>query len=249
MAKIKFLALNEEVLNDFPYPQPSNKFVPDWYNKMPSFTTNEKIISDEGNINGTLKLCIPFRDAMLSGYMIPLPFDVYIKRIGKELKINSSYKGHFQLVYDHLPEQFFMYPIPDGYEYVALKWNNPWMIKTPRGWSTLFTTPIHHDLPFKNLEGIVDTDKHPLPVAIVFFIKKDFEGIIKKGTPIVQCIPIKRQNFVGYIGQMTDMLLYKWRKVSTQVMNRYRDHFHSPKSFKMEQTESKCPFAKLFKKN
>jgi len=248
MVKIKFLATTKEVLSDFPHPEQSNKFVPTWYKNMPTLTNKEKYITYAGNVNGTVKTCVPFRDAMFAGYIIPLPFDVFFKKNGKSLEINSSYCGEFQIVYNHEPEQFYMYPIPEEYQPIAFKWNNPWMVQTPKGWSTLFTTPIHHDLPFMNLDGIVDTDKHPLPVAITFFIRKDFEGIIPKGTPIAQCIPVKRDNFVGYIAQHTENLYHKWRKATTQAMDRYKDYFHTPKVYKMDNPESKCPFAKAFKK-
>lgn len=249
MSKIKFIASTNEVFSDFPHPQPSNQFTPKWYKEMPSLIGNEKKIYENRNGNLTLKRCVPFRDSMFAGYMIPLPFDIYVTKQNKKIVVNCSYFGDFIMVDEHQLEQYFMYPIPEGYDVVALKWNNPWIIKTPRNWSTLFVNPIHHDVPFYTLSGLVDTDKHPVPVALPFFIKKDFEGIIEKGTPIVQCIPIKRKNFVGYVVDKMDSLWSSWRKTTTQAFDRYRDNYHTIKSYKMiENKEAKCPFSIFFKK-
>ena len=47
-------------------------------------------------------------------------------------------------------------------------------------------------MPFHSFSGIVDTDKHPVPVNFPFVVKKDFEGVIPAGTPIAQFIFLKR---------------------------------------------------------
>ena len=108
---------------------------------------------------------------------------------------------------------------------------------------------MHHDLPFSTFSGIVDTDKHPMCISFPFLIRKDFNGILKKGTPIAQCIPIKRENFMAYVSSNIPSLFYKWRKATTQALDRYKDYFHTPKQYKIvnNQTESKCPFSKIFK--
>jgi hypothetical protein len=248
--KISFIASNEEIFYDFPYPEPSHKFVPQWYKDMPFFTTDEKYIGSNGNPNLTIKKCVPFRDTLFSGYMIPLPYDVYISQNNNGItNINKSYCGEFEIIHKHDISQYFMYPIPDEYNPVILKWNNPWIIKTKKGWSILFMSPMHHDLPFTTFSGIVDTDKHPISISFPFLIRKDFNGILKKGTPIVQCIPIKRENFMAYVSSNIPSMFHKWRKATTQVMDRYKDYFHTPKQYKIvnKQTESKCPFSKIFK--
>ena len=42
---------------------------------------------------------------------------------------------------------------------------------------------------------MVDTDKYPIPVHFPFLLKKNFEGLIKQGTPIIQVIPFKRESW------------------------------------------------------
>jgi hypothetical protein len=46
------------------------------------------------------------------------------------------------------------------------------------------------------MSGFVDTDQYDMsPINFPFFLKEDFEGTIKNGTPIAQVIPIKRDSW------------------------------------------------------
>ena len=50
-------------------------------------------------------------------------------------------------------------------------------------------------MPFKTLSAVVDSDSILTAGNIPFHIKQDFTGIIKKGTPIFQILPFKRDNW------------------------------------------------------
>jgi hypothetical protein len=51
------------------------------------------------------------------------------------------------------------------------------------------------------LSGIVETDNYYSNIHFPFFIKEGFEGIIPAGTPIVQVIPLKREQWKNTIGE------------------------------------------------
>lgn len=80
----------------------------------------------------------------------------------------------------------------------ALKLNNIWSIKTPKGWSCRFRNIPNfansfHDLCF--VEANVDTDTYHGGINLPFFLKdsvKAGEYLIPKGTPLIQVIPFKR---------------------------------------------------------
>ena len=58
----------------------------------------------------------------------------------------------------------------------------------------MFVHPLNSgDSPFHSFSGIVDTDKHPVTINFPFVIKKDFNGTIHAGTPIIQIIPFRRE--------------------------------------------------------
>lgn len=76
------------------------------------------------------------------------------------------------------------------------KLNNPWLIETPKGWSMLFTNPLNRWSNLEIVSGIVDTDSYHSHVNFPFFWRGSEEGewVIKKGTPLINCIPIKRSS-------------------------------------------------------
>ena len=184
MKKIKFHSERTEL--DLLKPMPTSRFMPEWYRKMPGV---------EDGIE-TVKKCIPVLDALTSGYIIPLSFDAVWDDKNKifitqtEDKVNS----------DHNAVQTKFVEIADGFDPQPHKWINHWFVKTPKGYSTLFVHPLNRDdLPFKSFTGIVDTDKHPMPVNFPFVLKEGFTGIIPAGTPMIQAIPFKRDKWTSEI--------------------------------------------------
>jgi hypothetical protein len=106
--------------------------------------------------------------------------------------------GDITPILTHNIEQIGEYPVPDGYEKNVFKWSGFWGIEAPKGYSLLFMHPLgRFDLPFYSFHGIVDGDKHFPPMHIPFFLKNGFDGIIKKGTPYAQVIPIKRESWIS----------------------------------------------------
>jgi hypothetical protein len=96
----------------------------------------------------------------------------------------------------HDPSQHIDLPVPSGHHEQVFKWESDIKITTPKGYSLLCTNPLNRfDLPFTCISGIVDSDRYPLSIKFPFFIKKDWEGIIEAGTPVIQLIPIKRDNW------------------------------------------------------
>lgn len=138
----------------------------------------------------TVKNCPPFVDAMTQGFVIRLPVDIHVSA------------GKFTWDWDipdsplsfHFATQVHGSPLDEGRSVV--KFINFWNIRTEPGWSVLFGHPPNRpDLPFQAFDGMVDTDAFSdLPVHFPSrWLDPDFEGVLEKGTPIVQGVPIKRE--------------------------------------------------------
>jgi|SRR5210317_28431 len=167
-------------------PSYSTKNVPSWYRTMPG--VKDKI--------QTVKKCVPFLDSLSMGYHIPLPADI---AWNKEEQIGKS-NAKIDIYTNHLAVQTDEMIIPPEFDPQPHKWSNYWYIKTPKGYSTLFIHPLNRmDLPFYSASGVVDTDSHPLLINFPFFIRKDFEGVIEAGTPMIQAIPFKRDKWYSEI--------------------------------------------------
>lgn len=209
-------------------PIPSSKALPDWYKN----TTNR---IGEKNPDGipTVKKCIPVFDALTTGYILVTPFDVWVKQVDgeAEYQVAPSAEG---LVQFHPVMQASKHPASNDVRFP--KWINPWAIKTPKGYSTLFLPPMHNPNPwFQVMEGVVDTDEYFAPVNFPFVLKNPtYEGLIPAGTPMVQVIPFKRESWKMEIGNEEDKI--EQSKITTYLsskfFDRYKNMFWNRKEYK-----------------
>jgi hypothetical protein len=210
-------------------PKPASADIPSWYKNMQSYVGGSKGTSDSGITNGTIKKCIPVFDAITAGYIIPLPVDVYVKY--KDGVQTFEYPS-FNMVTTHSMEQAPEHPFRNGVNFP--KWMNPWSIKTAKGYSCLFVSPFHRDSLFTTLPGVVDTDTYIAQVNLPFVMNDStFEGLIPKGTPMVQVIPFKRESWKMKLGNSNDKeeALQSSTRLFTKIFDKYKTMFWSRKEY------------------
>jgi hypothetical protein len=215
---------------DIEQPQPASKFIPDWYKNMESYIGGNKKPNGNGIPQVTIKRCMPVFDAITAGYIITSPADVYVSIKDGNQFFEWSTLG---LISFHPIEQAPEHPAKNQHAYP--KWMNPWAIKTPKGYSVLFTQPMHRESVFTILPGIVDTDTYISPVNFPMVINDpNFEGLIPKGTPIAQVIPFKRENWQMEIGSEKELKEQHsiTQKLQTKFFDRYKSMFWSRKEYK-----------------
>lgn len=235
---IKFVSLYNNVLEMF-NPKPASECLPDWYKLQQSYTNNKKEIIEGGKTNATIKKCIPVFDAITSGYIIFTCMDIQVS-----IKDNVSYYnwasafshslGTTVPIDFHQKEQVDKYPLSQNLMTIP-KFINPWSIQTPKGYSVFFTTPMHRDLPFQILPGIVDTDRYSAEVNFPFILKDPkWTGIIPAGTPIAQVIPFKRESWKKSIGgeKEKEKVFKSTNTIFPFFYNAYKNMFWAKKSFK-----------------
>jgi len=214
--KIKFHSTYAQF--DVPKPFPAYKGVPAWYREMPGVENNKM----------TVKKCVPVLDAITSGYLITLAADVEVTDQG--IKNFSKVK----MVSAHHKEQTLNLVVPPEYDEQPYKWENFFVVKTPKGYSTMFVHPLNRtDLPFMSLSGVVDTDKHPIPVNFPFLIRKDFRGIITAGTPLIQAIPFKRESWTSEVDDTSPVRLPEnFHTIHNPPFGYYKKHWWSRKQYR-----------------
>jgi hypothetical protein len=197
---------------------------------MESYIGGEKKPTGDGKTNVTIKRCMPVFDAITSGYIITSPADVYVRiKDGQQFFEWSA----LNLIAFHPVIQAPEHPARKPHAYP--KWMNPWAIKTPKGYSTLFTQPMHRESVFTILPGIVDTDTYTASVNFPMVINDpNFEGLIPQGTPIAQVIPFKREDWQMEIGSEKELkeqnsIIYK---LNIKFFDRYKQMFWSRKEYK-----------------
>lgn len=226
-------------------PQPATAFVPDWYKDLESYIGGVKKPSGEGMTTGTIKRCMPVFDAITGGYILLTYADVFVSQrpvldqdgqdTGK--KVPWYEWPSFGPIQWHPIDQAPTHPLRKDLPKEASypKWINPWSIKTPPGYSVLFTKPMHRESVFTILDGIVDTDTYTAPVNFPFVLNDwGFEGLIPAGTPMAQVIPFKRDSWEMVIGKVEE--LEAQNKVTTKLRTRffdsYKGQFRQPKEYK-----------------
>jgi len=220
---IEFSAVENYINLKEDHPIPAKLNIPEWYKKLDN--RPDKI---------TIKACMPFLDSLTAGYLLKMPQDLYIKHnIENHNGFPDSFdqwslRGFKNLMFStglNLNTGGEVHPISqlEGSSLVEknkklpfYKIHNPWKIKTPKGYSCLFISPMNNsDDRFSIISGIVDTDTYINEINFPFVINGDkypvLDTVIKKGTPYVQIIPFKRENWKMKITPI---------KVSTSINNK-----------------------------
>ena len=186
--KIKF----DTFLPMFPGLIPTKSLIPKWYKESPTHANNKPAFLP--NNSATMKACIPFMDAMTSGYCITLAGDVLVEQVDG---LPYFTWGEHPLVATRKAETMGKIPTPSGFSKSHFAWKSWVSLELPKGYSALFTHPLNRfDLPFITLSGIVDDYIMPKG-EIPFYIQEGFEGLLPQGTPIAQIIPFKRENWTS----------------------------------------------------
>jgi hypothetical protein len=224
--KITFCAINEGMLDIWPHPKPANRFIPDEYKKLKRF-------SDDNLHNPTLKTCMPFLDSLTMGYIIPFDQDYVIDPTEDDFSITPANKQQSDTGMHHnvqLPKEWH-----DTTGVAAGKFMNKWLIKTPPGYSCLFLQPMNRlELRFEIIPGCVDTDTYVNEINFPFILRKrDKQFLIKKGEPMIQVIPFKRESWKMWAGFYLEKLHLKTiNLLNSEWLDRYKKNFWQKKSYR-----------------
>lgn len=196
-------------------PLPAKVFIPQWYKDGEMFLNSySHLKTDSGDPDrvGGMKSCIPFLDAMLSGYMLHTWVDVEITRNDGKVEWvyvqENEYTGKAEHLNDY-PVPMMLerpgdigetIPRPAGHASNHMAFNGMWGIKVPQGWSIMVTHPFNrYDLPFTTMSGFMDSDEFTASGNVPFFLREGWTGVIPKNTPFAQLIPIQRKTWVSQI--------------------------------------------------
>jgi hypothetical protein len=217
-----------------PRPFPAVLGLPDWFKAMPQNAFNPSV----GMETGTVKKCPCFIDAMAYGFLIPSAIDLEVH--DGEFSWNSEVPEGFASGFSHSPidfhdpSQIVGTPFFDDDRFI-IKFNCFWTIESPPGYSLLFTHPVNRsDLPFTTLTGLIDCDTfHDSPLNFpARWHDPNFNGVLPKGTPVAQCVPVKRESWVGHFEALSvedTTRLLTTKKALRREAGIYRRQFRAPK--------------------
>lgn len=223
--KIRFVSNRPWLTEESPStPGPVIKTLPEWYRKADRFivdpnTNSPWIDPRDGGKVPTWKACPAIFDVMGSGYVYKTPSDIEVSEVEGKIKVTvlNAHNQDFVAARPAMPQ----FVPPQGYHEDHFAWWADWAIELPEGYSALYSQPFNRfELPFLTTSGIIDNDKVHLPGTMPFFIVKGFTGIIPAGTPYVQIIPFKRENWISEI--QTDITYEDMVQKNTENSEKYR---------------------------
>ncbi|WP_395454288.1 hypothetical protein ACHMW5_11900 [Azospirillum melinis] len=225
-------------------PRPAQEFIPSWFKSMDSVVSSKKSdcpIERLAHGIGTIKKCPGIHDMMSAGYIIPAWADYIIEYDSDLGTLNWSSPSPWAQISFHSPEQLEgakpMAEMIRPYRGV-LKFESPWRIILPTGYSSLLVAPFYSDptSPLQIVPGIVDHDSfHVANVLAMFRQYGRGKWMLKRGTPLAQVIPFRRENYRSTV-RFADAVDH--RRINSERVKlegsdgRYRTWFWKKKSFR-----------------
>lgn len=217
-----------------PHPIPAVQGLPAWFKSMPVKAYSE--LSQRDLL--TVKKCPPFIDAMTCGVLVPLATDIRVENgefsWEQEVLLGSMPGAAHSPLDFHDGSQVTGSPFFEE-DRILLKFNTCWTVELPPGYSLLITHPFNRaELPFVTLTGLVDADHyhHNFLNFPARWRDPEFSGVLAKGTPIAQCVPIKRENWNVSCGALVGQAageLHEMQSVLADERDVYRRRFRAPK--------------------
>lgn len=234
MSKIVFYPESELIKKIIPAPKKIE--IPEWFKKIPSYQNMDGSMSKDFIIEGaqsnlSAKACMPLLDSFTTGYAFYTWADIQVRQINgfPYFTWGNTIESLSEITVRPDP----LIPHPDGYGSFLQSWSSHWGIKTPKGYSCLLTHPLNrYDLPFITSTGIIDTDKWGIWGNQPFTLKKDFEGIIPAGTPIIQIIPFKREKWKSELDDsLTDWAVHENIRRTSKFRGYYKNKYWQKKEY------------------
>jgi hypothetical protein len=187
---------NSYVSNLCPEPVSAKEVIPKWYKDLSRYSVGDKLsIDSSGGANMGVKACMPFLDSLTSGYIIKLHCDILVEWQDDD-NFTMKWTSDMPPLTSRGEAIGKSIPTTEGYTPFLQAWEIKYCFKVPKGYSVLVTQPFNRlDLPTLATSGIVDADNGIGTGGVPFALKKGFSGIIEAGTPILQMLPFKREDW------------------------------------------------------
>jgi hypothetical protein len=233
---IEFFCEDSHVSEYWP-PVPAKDCIPEEYANLPA--GKEKYQIKEEPIHN-IKGCLPAMDFMSAGYIIfnsyELELDTKFKQFREDLNLKTARtiteSEHESNI--HARKALAIYyenacPVINEQkkQRVYFKVKTSWAVRTPPGYSCLVMQPFYlNEKRFTIMPAIIDTDTYHLPIPITGYLNIKENTRIRPGTPLVQIIPFKRDDWNMSISDKIPS-----DKSKFFIWNSYKRLFHSIKKY------------------
>ncbi len=199
-------------LEEIAPPLPASRCMPSSFDSMPlhvkEFNHRDRL-DQTSHGAGTLRRCPGVADYMKIGYILPLWADYIIEYDSGRGELNWSSPSPWAKISFHSISQV------EGTDLAAavrpyrgvIKFESPWRVMLPKGYTSLMISPFFDAFtaPYQIVPGVVDHDDfHVSNVLAVWRLHGSGRLLLRRGTPLAQIIPIKREGFESEVRTMND---------------------------------------------
>lgn len=221
--------------------RPAKEFLPEKFKNLPPFLDKKEHMIDSIK---TVKSCPGIKDYLSLGYIIPAWCDMefYPTNDGQVLGRYSDPEYNHTL---HYPGQIQNF-LENTYKVnTPIKLDNPWLTWTAKGWSILYLPLYYHDgLNFEAVPGIIDHDLGVTKSPINIMLKEPKKTVIKQGDPLVQVIPIRREDIMAETSKISQTAVdrqYSIGKLFSMSFNGWAKYMKEKKNYKIINKDTELP--------
>jgi hypothetical protein len=207
-----YFACDEWAIRQHAPIRPASEFLPPAFKDMALYykKSAKPIDSDK-----TVKSCPGIIDYCSTGFVIPAWCDIEIEP-GPNGRVVTRY-SHPKYKEGAQPKDALQGFMGNKFKFgTPVKLDNPWTVWAAKGYS-LFWQPMYYYDDSRNWEaipGIIDHDKVPLIQPINIMLKQPKTTVIKMGEPLVQVIPLKREEITAFSGELTQSMIKRHNSLS-----------------------------------
>lgn len=178
---------------------PAGRTMPQWFKDTPThytLRTKTQVYPPELKLreNATVKSCPGIVDYMTGGYVLPLWADFAITFDDEGYHWVSSQQDWPIVNPD--PAQYSQMPRGDDQFALALKFQSPWYIRTPPGYSIrMLPLTYHFEQQWSVMPGVIHSDVfHETHVIIQIHLRQG-QLVLPQGMPFAHIVPFRRERY------------------------------------------------------
>ena len=191
---------NHKIVREQSPIKPSSNFIPTWIKMMPPYDTREDLKGKfaghkASHLGATLKSCYGVKELFMRSYILPMWTDTWITSKEDKTDVKQLYTLSSPFVtrgHDDYQMSTWM-PNKSNFKSVV-KFDNVWKYKSDTYDLLQFPCLFHVDNDFTSLMGVVPSASINMWKELnIHIIPLKDEVFIKRGTPLLQYIPIPKQ--------------------------------------------------------
>lgn len=222
---------------------PARSFLPPAFKNMQAYVQQERHHIDSIK---TVKSCPGIGDFCSAGFVIPAWCDIEIIPDASGNFIKTRY-SHPKFKEGYHPSEMLQGFLSNKFSVkTAIKLDNPWLMWAAQGYSLLYQPMYYYDdsRNWEALPGWIDQDMATVSNPIPIMLKENKVTLIKAGEPIVQVIPIKRENVTAYTGAVNNTTIERYNGLSylhNMTFGGWLKHIRTKKSYTVDAHDVELP--------